>query len=186
MKLYWRHGFDGTTTARLAAEMGITPPSLYAAFGSKEGLFREALDLYSRKNGGFITESFAEGGTIRAQIARMMRKAAHQFSQEDGCRGCMIATGELHAAPDTSAMAHLLKSLRMNALDAILARLGEARQTGELPAGANILALATFFAATIQGMAVQARDGAAEDLLEALADLSMKAWPGRIEDCEAP
>ena len=177
MDLFWRHGFEGTSTAQLTTAIGIAPPSLYAAFGSKEALFREALALYGQRFGGFLSEPMSGSGSARSAVEQMLQAAARQFADARHPLGCMVAAGELQASEAQGALVQDVTGLRQAAQQAIRTRLSRARQDGELPAGTDTATLAAFFAMTIQGMAVQARDGAKPALLKRLADLAMEAWP---------
>ncbi len=177
LDLFWRHGFEGTSTAQLTAAMGIAAPSLYAAFGSKEGLFREALAEYGERYGGFLTEQMAAPGPAREVVRQMLLRAAVQFANAEHPLGCMVAAGELQLSPANVALEVEIRDRRRAAQQTIRSRLESARKAGELPGDTNTATLAAFFALTIQGMAVQARDGAKPALLKRLADLAMHAWP---------
>lgn len=177
LELFWRHGFEGTSTAQLTAAIGIAPPSLYAAFGSKEALFREALAMYGRRHGGFLSEPMSGPGRAREAVAQMLLGAARQFADASHPLGCMVAAGELQMTEAQNPLVQEVASLRQAAQQAIRSRLNRARQEGELPADTDTATLAAFYAMTIQGMAVQARDGAKPTLLKRLAELAMQAWP---------
>lgn len=177
MDLFWRHGFEGTSTAQLTAAMGIAPPSLYAAFGSKEALFREALALYGQRYGGFLSQPMSGTGNARAAVEQMLLAAASQFTDARHPLGCMVAAGELQASAAQCALVADVAERRQAAQLAIRERLNRARKDGELPTGSDAATLAAYFAMVIQGLAVQARDGAKPALLKRLADLAMQAWP---------
>ncbi len=177
MDLFWRHGFEGTSTAQLTAAIGIAPPSLYAAFGSKEALFREALALYGQRYGGFLSQPMSGTGSARAAVEQMLQAAARQFADAHHPLGCMVAAGELQASAAKCTLVAEVAARRHAAQVVIRARLDRARQDGELPADSDTATLAAYFAMVIQGLAVQARDGAKPVLLKRLADLAMQAWP---------
>jgi AcrR family transcriptional regulator len=179
LDLFWRHGFEGTSTAQLTAAMGIAPPSLYAAFGSKEALFREALVAYGERYGGFLNETMAAPGPARAAVEQMLLRAARQFANAEHPLGCMVAAGELQASPTSAALVVEVTGQRQAAQQVIRSRLEAARKAGELPAATDTATLSAFFAMTIQGMAVQARDGAKPAVLKRLAELAMQVWPNR-------
>lgn len=177
MDLFWRHGFEGTSTAQLTAAIGIAPPSLYAAFGSKEALFREALALYGQHYGGFLSQPMSGTGSARAAVEQMLQAAARQFADAHHPLGCMVAAGELQASAAQCTLVAEVAARRHAAQVVIRARLDRARQDGELPADSDTATLAAYFAMVIQGLAVQARDGAKPALLRRLAELAMQAWP---------
>ncbi|MBL8277052.1 MAG: helix-turn-helix transcriptional regulator [Pelomonas sp.] len=180
LELFWRQGFEGTSTAQLSAAMGIAPPSLYAAFGSKESLFREALALYGRRYGAFLTVPMGAQGSAREAIAQVLQGAARQFTDPRHPSGCMVAAGALQMTEAQTPLALEVASLRQAAQQAIRARLDRARRDSELPLDTDTATLAAFFAMTIQGMAVQARDGVKPTMLKRLADLAMQAWPQAV------
>lgn len=179
LDLFWRHGFESTSTAQLTAAMGIAPPSLYAAFGSKEALFREALVAYGERYGGFLNDAIAAPGPARAAVEHMLLRAARQFANAEHPLGCMVAAGELQLSPANAALVAEVSGQRQAAQQAIRTRLEAARKAGEPPADTDTATLSAFYAMTIQGMAVQARDGAKPALLKRLAELAMRAWPDR-------
>jgi len=177
LELFWEHGYEGVSIARLVEAMGIAPPSLYSAFGSKEALYREALELYLSGPGSFIARALAEETTAKAVVRRILREAAQLFTAKSHPRGCFVASGELDCAPENQELAHCVAALRTASLEALTQRLIRARKEGELPAGADVKSIARFYGAIIQGMSVQARDGATAAELTNIAEIALRAWP---------
>jgi AcrR family transcriptional regulator len=177
LDLFWRHGFDGTSIPQLTAAMGISPPSLYAAFGSKEALYREAVKLYLTRYSGFMSSLFDEKIRARDAVEHALLAAAKQFSDPCHAPGCMISSAELQASTDNEKLATEIASFRQAAQQIVYVRLEAARKAGELPAKTDTASLAAFYAMVSQGMSVQARDGAKVDVLKRLAKLAMLAWP---------
>lgn len=175
--LFWRHGYDGTSIAQLTDAMKISAPSLYAAFGSKEQLHREAIDLYLSTHGNYMSRSFAQPGSTRDAIERVLKDAAKAFSQPGLPQGCLVGSGALHCALENASVGHDMTSIRKHTRDTIHARIKQAMVAGELPPDTDAKALAAFFAATVQGMSVQAIDGASRPLLNRIAEIAMAAWP---------
>lgn len=178
MKIFWRYGFEGTSTAQLTAAMGIAQPSLYVAFGSKEALYMEALDYYRERYSGFLTETMSADLPLRAAVETMLLRAAKQFACNDiHPPGCMVATGALQSGDACASIQESLLRHRRDAKALIRDRLESGRKAGELPAKTDVSALAAYLAMVIQGMAVQARDGASLPMLNKLARLAMQALP---------
>ena len=178
LKLFLAHGYEGTSVADLGAAMGIAPPSLYAAFGSKEGLYREALQLYLEGRGRFVTRALQSKAPLKDQVRLILRGAAAAFTPPGGdTPGCMLSAGMQACSPDNSAVADHLKALRAAPLAAIAHRIEQAKSEGELPSEVNGKTLSRLFAAVVTGMAVQARDGATRRELLELAESAMQAWP---------
>lgn len=179
LQLFWRQGYEGTSIADLTAAMGVTPPSLYALFGSKDRLYREALDRYVATHSSFTRRALAEEPTARRAVERILRDAIEVYTQGPVPRGCMLASGALACAPEHAAVSEDVADRRRAATAALSARIERARDEGEIPASADPDALATFYAGVVQGLAIQARDGADRGVLGAVADLALAAWPQR-------
>jgi AcrR family transcriptional regulator len=177
LQLFWRQGYEGTSIADLTAAMGATPPSLYAAFGSKEQLYRDAVELYAASYGGFPAKALAEEPSAYHAIARILTEAIAVYST--GARGCMLASGALTCAPEHRQVAGELASRRLAAIARIKARFDGAVAEGELDAGADTAALASFYAAVIQGLSIQARDGVKREVLQSMAAAALAGWPGK-------
>jgi AcrR family transcriptional regulator len=177
LTLFWQNGYEGTSVADLTAALGITPPSLYAAFGSKDALYREALDLYLATRSERVRAALERAGPARAALEAALNLAADIFAGADGPRGCPVAGGVLRCAPEHHALAAHTAALRRLMSDTIARRLERARVDGELAAGTDSAALAGFYASLIQGMSVQAIDGASRAALGDIVGFAMAAWP---------
>lgn len=178
LTLFWRDGYEGVSITNLTDAMHVTPPSLYAAFGSKDALFREAVELYVEKYASFAGRALAEEPTARRGFERFLSESAKEYAGSKTPPGCFVASGLLSCATSHTKLARSVSERRLLSLDFLKSRLDTAVETGELPPGTNTLSLATFFAAIAQGMSVQAIDGATYSQLQEIADTAMKAWPG--------
>lgn len=177
LEAFWEHGFEATSVAGLTKAMGIGPPSLYAAFGDKKALFREAVALYQRTHGGFGVSALQEEPTARAGIARMLHEAATQYTSPAHPRGCMIISAAINCTPDSADIEQDLRDRRNANVAGMQRRIQADIDAGLLPRTANARTLAVFTGATLQGMSQQARDGASRADLEAVAAAAMLAWP---------
>ena len=165
--VFWEHGYDGSSIADLTASMGITPQSLYAAFQSKADLYREALDQYRRMPRPYPGNPLTEQIETVAAFERFLRNSAMIFTAPDHPKGCMISTAVLNCASENEGVACYVSSLRQQTLDAFTARIERGIAEGELRPDTNAKSLARFLGAIVQGMSVQARDGAtSEELME--------------------
>lgn len=176
MLVFWQKGYDGASLAELTAAMGINSPSLYAAFGSKEALFREAVDLYSATEGIDIWSGFDAPGSIRDAVAKFLRASARAFSEPGDPRGCLIVLGALNVSETNRDVFNDLSARRLAGTRQLEERLARAVAEGELPATTDCAGVSAFIIAVQQGMSVQARDGAARAALMAVADSAMAAW----------
>ncbi len=179
MQLFWTHGYEGVSIAELCAALGITPPSLYAAFGSKDQLFREALDLYVSTQTAFIRQAIAEEATAAACVERILRECARRYASGETPAGCLVGSGILRCAPAHDSIAELLSQRRSSTRELFAARLKAAVASGELDKNVDTDALARLYAAVVQGMSVQAIDGASAADLDAIATMAIARWPQR-------
>jgi AcrR family transcriptional regulator len=176
MEVFWARGYEGASMSELTSAMGINSPSLYAAFGSKEALFLEATDLYSRTEGADIWLALEEAPTARLAIEQFLRLTAKAYSQTDRPQGCLIALGALHQDSSRGAICDDLRRRRAENHAALRKRLKRGVAEGELPADFDCRAAATFFATVQHGMSIQARDGASRAALLATVAGAMAAW----------
>jgi AcrR family transcriptional regulator len=177
MVLFWRQGYEGTAIAQLTKAMHITAPSLYAAFGSKEQLYSDVLELYLSTHADFLTRALEAPGAVRDAIGQLLTAAAQQFTRNEWPSGCLAASGSLHCAQENRSVAKATAALRRMGQDAIASRLALAVRGQELPFDTDTEGLAAFYAAIIQGMSVQAIDGASYEQLLRIGALAMAAWP---------
>lgn len=180
MEVFWAQGYDGTSMTDLIAAMAVNSPSIYAAFGSKEALFREAVALYRATEGGRIWGAMTTAPSARAAIDTVLRVSAEEFTRIRKPRGCLIVLGALHTDDGNEAVHRELQELRAENMKMLLLRLKRGVVEGELPDGPDWRAIATFYITVQQGMSIQARDGASRRALLAVADCAMAAWDGLV------
>ncbi|KAG1290372.1 hypothetical protein G6F64_013931 [Rhizopus arrhizus] len=156
--------------------MGINSPSLYGAFGSKEGLFREAVELYRETEGGSSRRALQDAPTARGGIQSMLLAAAERFTAPGLPPGCMIVLGAPSGSVNHASVGGFLCDNRREMQGRILARLNAGVGQGELPAGADTKSRAAFYTTVLHGMSIQARDGATRKTLQAVARQAMCAW----------
>jgi AcrR family transcriptional regulator len=177
MLLFWRKGFAATSMSDLCDAMGISSPSLYAAFGSKEALYLEAVEYYARTIGPPVWDKLAEGATARAGIENLLIAWTESLPKSRatpaGCMALLAAVGDEWPAT----IVRVVKKVRLEMLGTLRSRLETAVAKGELPASTDIDGLSRFYLSVFQGMAVQAKDGATSTELRAVAAAAMAAWP---------
>ena len=178
MLLFWRKGFAATSMSDLCDAMGISSPSLYAAFGSKEALYLEAVEYYARTIGPPVWDKLAEGATARAGIEKLLIAWTESLPKSRatpaGCMALLAAVGDEWPAT----IVRVVKKVRLEMLGTLRSRLETAVAKGELPASTDIDGLSRFYLSVFQGMAVQAKDGATSAELRAVAAAAIAAWPG--------
>jgi AcrR family transcriptional regulator len=169
---FWRLGYEGASIVDLTTAMGITPQSLYAAFTSKAALYEEVLGWYQANIGASTTRALEEGSAIDA-LAHVLRESAREFTRPGRPKGCMISTAVLTCAVENAPIAHHVAGLRGRTLDMLAARIRKGIEDGQLKPETEPEPLARFVGAMIQGMSVQALDGASRPALLAMAALAI-------------
>ena len=176
LDVFWRKGYEGATVCDLTEAMGINPPSLYAAFGNKEGLFRKALDRYEAKHAALWNEALAAPTAYEA-VKQLLEGSADSLGDKRNPRGCLLVQAALCGGEECDPVTKELSSRRDASVALIGKRLKRAKREGDLPAGADPGSLARFVVTVIHGMAVQAASGANRKQLEAVAKTALRAWP---------
>jgi AcrR family transcriptional regulator len=178
MEVFWRHGYEGATIAELTDAMGINPPSLYAAFGSKEGLLKAALDRYSAKRAEFMREALA-APTARKVAELLLLRIADLQTDPANPPGCLLVAGGLACGVGAESVPFELASRRAQTEDQLRDRFVRAKNEGDLAAGADPAALARYLSAVIAGMGVLASSGTDRDELRQVALVSLKVFDER-------
>jgi AcrR family transcriptional regulator len=177
MVLFWRKGFAATSMNDLCDAMDVRSPSLYAAFGSKEALYLEAIQRYVEIFGPPVWDGLAEGATARAGVQNLLLAATESLPESHvSPGGCMAA---LAAVCDEwpAGIAGVVRKIRREMLRMLRSRLEAGVANGELPPSTDIEGLSRFYFSVYQGMAVQARDGAGAPELKGVVAAAMAAWP---------
>lgn len=179
MQLFWRQGYESTSIADLTKAMGISPPSLYAAFGDKERLFLEAVERYGGHAGRTPESILSEASSAREAVERLLDAAARQFTDPCHPPGCMVVSAATNCSADAAHIQAALAARRRGAEAKLKARIERGMKEGELPPRTDCGALAKFYCTVIEGMSTQARDGASRRSLLATAAVALRAWPAK-------
>lgn len=171
-QVFWEHGYESTSMSDLVSATGLASARLYAAYGSKEALFREAIERYEQQEGGFADRALAEEPTARRAIERILREAVDVYTQR-GARGCMVVSSATNCSPANDAVRQWLAEHRRKRTDSLVERLRIAVAAGELREGTDAQALGDTYAAMLHGISVQARDGVPRERLLALIEPAM-------------
>jgi AcrR family transcriptional regulator len=174
--VFLARGYDGATLEDLTSAMGgIAPPSFYAAFGSKDKLFQEAVELYQNTIGAKPRDALG-APHVRDAIEGMLRASVDVFGDPNGARGCLLMLGAMNVTRANGDAYERLRSARLQGLDAIRQRVRAGIAAGQLPSDLDANAVASFYSTVLHGLALRARDGASRSDLLAAVDGAMAAW----------
>ena len=186
ISVFWEYGYEATSIAMLTKALGIGAPSLYNAFGDKRELFLEALDRYLATYAAFATAALEQEPRGYDALARLLREAAASYTRPDQPAGCLLISAATNCSPQSAQVSEHVRSLRIAGRAALEAKLTTAKDGGELPDDCDVQALASFYAATLQGMSAQARDGATQADLLGIATTALAAWPVPVSTRRSP
>jgi AcrR family transcriptional regulator len=176
LHLFWRKGYEGTSLSDLTRAMGINRPSLYAAFGDKEALFRRALDRYADGPAAHVRAALDQP-TARAVVDHFLRRMADLITNPRNPAGCLNVQGALACNASAEPIREQLALRRAAGEKALRQRLKRAKAEGDLPRDANPTDLARYVATVAHGMSVQAAGGASRSQLRRVVQTVLRAWP---------
>ncbi|HEY8473765.1 MAG TPA: TetR/AcrR family transcriptional regulator [Natronosporangium sp.] len=176
LEVFWRQGYEGTSLSDLTAAMGINRPSLYAAFGTKEELFRRVLDRYVEGPGGFAAEALA-APRAREVVEKLLTGAIALTTTPGRPRGCLNVRHAQACGPESESVRQGVVARKLADQAGLRRRLEEAKATGDLPADSDPDQLARFVTTLTDGIAVQAAAGATPEQLHRVVELALRAWP---------
>ena len=177
MFLFWERGYEAVGTRELCAAMGISAPSLYNTFTSKQVLFEEVVRSYADRYTGFIEVAFVEEPDARRATRRLLTGAAHQYTQPGCPAGCLIMNNSANFSASSPEIDEGLRAIRGMIGQRLLAKLQEDVEAGRLPASLDVDGFAMHILAIWNGMAMQARDGARREQLESGIAMFLATWP---------
>ena len=178
LNVFWSKGYEGASLTDLTEAMGITRPSLYAAFGNKESLFRKALDLYEQEKLAYMRGAL-EAPTAKGVAERLLRGSLANQCSDCEPKGCLGVISSVACGAEAEAIREEVIKRRQSSQKALVDRFEQAKRDGDLSADADIDGLTGYLFAVMQGMAVQAGAGAKREDLERVLETSLMMWPGR-------
>lgn len=180
MLLFWERGYEGTSVGDLSEALDIGKPSLYAAFGNKENMFLEALQLYEDTYGCFSPAELDRAPTARIAFAETLRRNAESQLNPDTPPGCFIVLAATVGTPQNAEVRAHLTRRRQATRDHLAARLARGVVDGDVPANVDPQVVATFYATVINGLAIEARDGAQQADLDRIVTSALAAWDSLV------
>jgi AcrR family transcriptional regulator len=178
LQVFWRRGYEGASLPALTKAMRISRPSLYAAFGNKEALFRKAIDRYV-DGPAAASRAALEERTARHVVERLFRQSIELMTDSRNPRGCFLVQGALACGETADCLRREMAARRDALVVALRDRFERAVAEGDLAADLQPGDLARFIATVLHGMSVQAASGASRDELERVAAIALQAWPSR-------
>lgn len=175
--LFWRRGYEGTSMSDLTEALGITRASLYAAFGSKEGLFQRVMERYEARAGAYRIAA-DRAPTAREAVRLLLNGPVELHGDKQNPPGCLGVQGALACGQESEAVRSDLAERRDRGEAAIRRRLQRAAKEGDLTSDEDPADLARYLSALIYGMAVLAAGGATRKELQGVADVAFHHWPG--------
>jgi AcrR family transcriptional regulator len=177
LTVFWERGYEGTSMNDLVAAMGIASASIYAAFGSKAELFRQTMLLYGATRGEPPRRALREQTTARAAIEAMLGATADEITRPDDPHYCMLILAAPTGAVENHEVREFLAGGRRAMQAEIRDRLARGAVDGDLTASpATLDAIARYYTTVVQGLSIQARDGASRAELETVITCAMAAW----------
>jgi AcrR family transcriptional regulator len=180
LQVFWRRGYAGASLSELTAAMGITRPSLYAAFGNKEELFHKALDLYLEGPANGSREALQET-TARAVVEHLLNRLVALLSDPHHPAGCLLVKGGLSSGKADDSIRDEMIKRRLAGEIALRERFERARAEGDLPANCDPTGLAFYVTTITQGMTVQAVNGTDQNGLRRLVEMVLQTWLNLVE-----
>lgn len=175
IRLFWERGFEATSTRDLSSALGVGIPSIYAAFGDKQQLFTEAVEVYDTRYGGFIEAALTEEPTARRAVARILTEAPGRYARRGLPSGCLVVSGDDGTADQ--AVKACLRRIRRQKTDMLADKIRTDIAAGELPDDTDARALAQYVMTTLSGIAQAASDGTSRAMLDRVAAIALRACP---------
>lgn len=172
---FWSRGYEGVSITDLVETLGLASARIYAAFGSKEKLFQEAVALYDEGEGGFATRALAGEPTAAQAIERSLREAVETYTRKGRPQGCMVVSAATNCAAENDGVREFLADYRRRRTASLVERLEHAVTEGELRPDTDAQALGDYYATVLHGLSVQARDGVSRKRLLATIPTAMMA-----------
>lgn len=176
MLMFWQYGYEATSISDLTKALGITAPSLYSTFGDKADLFEKCLDFYIEHEACAIDQIFMQAKTSKIAIELYFRENLNRLVQANKPKGCMLVVATMNCSDSNQSIQKQLLLKRNQSKEKIYARLKQGQIQGEIPETVDLKVMTDFYVTLLQGMTIQARDGADQKQLAGVVDMAMKTW----------
>jgi len=176
LRVFWTRGYEGASLTDLTEAMGITRPSLYSAFGNKEALFKQALDLYESEKLAYVQSALA-APTARGVAQRLLDGTIENITSE--CRGCLGVIASVSCSNPDSPIGDEMRERTKSVRCALVDRMQQAIDEGDFTIPTDAQAMTCYLLAVLQGISVQAGAGTSREELRRVAEATLAIWPGR-------
>lgn len=176
MLLFWQYGYEATSISDLTHALGITAPSLYSSFGDKAGLFEKCLDYYLAHEACAIDQIFDQAKTAKIAMGLYLRENLKSLVQTHKPKGCMLVVSTMNCSTANREIQQHLLEKRYITKSKIYQRLEQGQIAGDIPQWTDLAAMTDFYVTLLQGMTIQARDGATIQQLEKVVQTAIKTW----------
>ena len=184
MLVFWEKGFEGATMADLIAAIGMKAPSVYAAFGNKDALFREAVELYKGQVEQGPLKALSESPSILDALESSLSESVKMLSGPEAS-SCLIMAGAINCAPEHQEHVQHLRDLRAGYKGALRKRFAQAIEDGQLIEGTDPDDLAEFYFGFIHGLALRAKDGSTKKELQSSCKFALQVLKSVLRDSTA-
>ena len=176
LRVFWEKGYESASLTDLTEAMGITRPSLYAAFGNKEALFKQTLDLYEHEKLAYVRIAL-DAPTARGVAQRLLEGTIINITSD--CPGCLGVMVSVKNNACSSPIQEDVRNRAKSSHEAMVARMQQAIDEGDFTLPVSAEAMTNYLTAVLQGLSIQAGTGANRDQLQQVADATLAIWPGR-------
>ncbi len=176
MLLFWEHGYEATSISDLTQALELTAPSLYSSFGDKAGLFYKCIDYYLAHEACPIVPIFLEAKTAKVAFELYLYDNVKRLAQPNKPAGCMLVVATMNCSDNAQAVQHNILEKRLQTKQKLFERLEQGVANGDLPVTAPLQEMTDFYATVVQGLTIQARDGATVEQLHKVVEHAMRAW----------
>ncbi|WP_067476536.1 TetR/AcrR family transcriptional regulator [Actinomadura hibisca] len=177
MEVFWSRGYEATSIQHLVEATGIGRGSLYAAFGSKDGLYEAALARYAAASTARMADRLDRDEPVRTVLRDLLLSLVDDTATDPAKRGCLMTNTAVERLPHDPTAGRIVGDAFDRIAESVTAALRRARARGELPSDADVTALADFVVTTIQGLRVQGKTGADRRRLASVVDTALHALP---------
>lgn len=170
---FWQHGYEGTSMSDLVEVLGIASARIYKAFGSKEALFREAVQHYEKNEGGFALDALKQQN-IKDAMTQLFQDAVKLYNQINHSFGCMVVSSASILSEENQNLLEWMTQQRIERGQSLVQRFEQAKSDGQLLADADPEILGQYYGLVLHGLSVQARDGYSEKMLLSVTNFALQ------------